>query len=254
MRSITKNKKYAKKHSLTYLSKQNNRLYINTIGGEDINTKICRGRSKDDCNDGTGNCKYVDGAKRKYCKRVSKCKKGCGAPCAKLEIKGKSYCVPPDINGNPQKIEDIQDILSELTMDDNISAPLISESDNTPIDNTQNVDDYQSNNIENQQNVNDSEYSGYIDNTQNVNDSDDRGSIENEQNVNDSEYSGYIDNTQNVDDYQSNSSIHTKKTQINKLDLNKNIVEDIGESGSVGSILYGKTDTYSNTTGSCSIL
>ena len=224
MRSITKNKKYAKKHSLTYLSKQNNRLYINTIGGEDINTKICRGRSKDDCNDGTGNCKYVDGAKRKYCKRVSKCKKGCGAPCAKLEIKGKSYCVPPDINGNPQKIEDIQDILSELTMDDNISAPLISESDNTPIDNTQNVDDYQSNNIENQQNVNDSEYSGYI------------------------------DNTQNVDDYQSNSSIHTKKTQINKLDLNKNIVEDIGESGSVGSILYGKTDTYSNTTGSCSIL
>ena len=225
MRSITKNKKYAKKHSLTYVSKRNNRLYINTIGGDVIHPKICRGRSKDDCNDGTGNCKYVDGAKRKYCKRVSKCKKGCGAPCAKLEIKGKSYCVPPDINGNPQKIEDVQDILSELTMDDNSSAPLISDSDNTSIDNMQNVDDYQS--------------TSNIDNTQNVNDSDD---------------SGYIDNTQNVNDYQSNSSIHTKKTQINKLDLNKNIVEDIGESGSVGSILYGKTDTYSNTTGSCSIL
>ena len=240
MRSITKNKKYAKKHSLTYLSKQNNRLYINTIGGEDINTKICRGRSKDDCNDGTGNCKYVDGAKRKYCKRVSKCKKGCGAPCAKLEVKGKSYCVPPDINGNPQKIEDILDILSELTMDDNISGPLISDSDNTPIDNTQNVDDYQStSNIQNEQNVNDSDDSGYIDNTQNVNDSDD---------------SGYIDNTQNVDDSQSNNSIPTKKTKNTKLDLNENIVEDIGESGSVASILYGKTDTYSNTTGSCSIL
>jgi hypothetical protein len=225
MRSITKNKKYAKKHSLTYLSKQNNRLYINTIGGEDINPKICRGRSKDDCNDGTGNCKYVDGAKRKYCKRVSKCKKGCGAPCAKLEIKGKSYCVPPDINGNPQKIEDIQDILSELTIDDNISAPLISDSDNTPIDSSKNVDDYQS-----------------------------TSSIENQQNVNDSDDSGYIDNTQNVDDSQSNNSIPTKKTKNTKLDLNENIVEDIGESGSVASILYGKTDTYSNTTGSCSIL
>jgi hypothetical protein len=100
--------------------RQNTKKSIKSVGGENTNLsqRICKGRTKEDCIDGTGNCQYIDGAKRKYCKRVSKCKKGCQAPCAKIMYNNKSYCLPPDKNGNPQTIEDVKDILSELIVDD----------------------------------------------------------------------------------------------------------------------------------------
>ena len=111
MVSIKKNKKRSKQRT----NLTNNIYYISK--GGDITQKICKGRKKDECDDGTGNCKYIDGSKRKYCKRVSKCKKSCGAPCQKIDYDNKVYCIPPDKYGNQQNFEDVKDILSELVIE-----------------------------------------------------------------------------------------------------------------------------------------
>ena len=109
-------KKY-KNTSKTKLKKSNIKNYSIAKGGYVQNQRICKGRAKEDCIDGTGNCQYIDGAKRKYCKRVSKCKKGCQAPCQKIMYNNNAYCIPPDKDGKPQNIEDVKEILSELIVE-----------------------------------------------------------------------------------------------------------------------------------------
>ena len=115
MVSIKKKIKNRSKYRL-----KNTNKYNISIGGEDKNIaqKICKGRTKEDCNDGSGNCKYVEGDKRKYCKRVSRCKKSCDYPCSKIKYNEKMYCIPPDKDGNPQQIDDVKDILNELIAED----------------------------------------------------------------------------------------------------------------------------------------
>ncbi len=112
-----KKKKYINRSK--YKLKNTNK-YNFLIGGEDtdISQKICKGRTKENCNDGTGNCKYIEGKKRKYCKRVSRCKKSCDYPCSKILYKNKMYCIPPDKENKPQQIDDVKDILIELIVDD----------------------------------------------------------------------------------------------------------------------------------------
>ena len=87
------------------------------MGGENSIPKLCKGRTKEQCNDNTGDCKYIDGAKRKYCKRVNICKRSCNYPCTKVENNGINYCIPPDKKGNPQSLEDVKDIMSEFEAD-----------------------------------------------------------------------------------------------------------------------------------------
>lgn len=104
-----------KKRSFKNKDKYNRLLF----GGNEksIIQKLCKGRPIEEC---TGNCMYINGKLRKYCKRKNICKKGCQYPCQKIEFNNKIYCIPPDGAGEPQKLEDVIDILSELeiTIDD----------------------------------------------------------------------------------------------------------------------------------------
>ena len=117
---MVRSKKNNKKISKNRTKRNTNNNYNISLGDENVHIneqKICKGRTKDSCIDGTENCEYIEDVKRKYCKRVSKCKKSCQAPCQKINYNQKMYCLPPDKEGNPQKIEDVKDILSELILD-----------------------------------------------------------------------------------------------------------------------------------------
>jgi hypothetical protein len=211
---------------------QTNYRYNILTGGE-INQRICKGRSKEDCNDGTGNCKYIDGKKRKYCKRTIRCKKTCGPPCEKIEYNKKMYCIPPDKNGNKQTFQDVKDIISELVIEnkDEIDEIIVEKK----LDDVNLTDSNDGNLSENQQNVNDSNDVNLTDNPQNDNYSNDINS-NNEDKI--LEKATYRDPVISKDTFENN---------------HENNNENNVEKGSVASILYGKK-MYDKNTGSCSIL
>jgi hypothetical protein len=208
----------------------------NISTGGDVTQKICKGRSKEDCNDGTGNCKYIDGKKRKYCKRTITCKKSCGPPCQKLEYNNKMYCIPPDKNGNQQTFEDVKEIISELVIEDN------NEKDEIIVE--KKLDDV---------NLTHSNDGNLTENQQNVTNSNDVNLTEKQQNDNhSSDVNGNNGNNREkiLEKATNRKPIIIKDTIENN---DKNSDENNEEKGSVASILYSKS-AYDTNTGSCSIL
>jgi len=222
-------KKKKIKNRSKYILKNTNK-YNFSIGGEDkdIVQKICKGRTKEDCNDGTGNCKYIEGNKRKYCKRVSRCNKSCDFPCSKIKYNEKMYCIPPDKDGNPQQIDDVKDILNELIAED------------TP----EKVEQIIENNELNQDIVNEDIVNEDIVNEDIVNED-----IVKQDN---------IDISIRLEQQQLNDNIIINKKMKNNEKANV-IIDTLKldspseEKGSIASILYSKSN-YDNNVGSCSIL
>lgn len=214
MVSIKKSKKRSKnKYRIT--SKKKFQKYNIVKGGENTPPKLCKGRTKEQCNDGTGDCKYIEGTKRKYCKRVNICKKSCDLPCSKIENNGKLYCIPPDKNGNPRSLDDVKDILAEFEADINIESIESNELDKIELNDQENLNEK--------------------DNTQNININDNLDIVEEK-----------ILKTDQIVNIKSNITSSNKSNEINQENVNL-------EEGSVSSILYGKSN-YDSSIGSCSIL
>jgi hypothetical protein len=217
---ISIKKKAKNKNRSKYSFKKTNKYNI-SIGGEDksITQKICKGRTKEDCNDESGNCKYIEGDKRKYCKRVSRCKKSCDYPCSKIKYNEKMYCIPPDKDGNPQQIEDVKEILNELIAED--ATP---ETDEQIIENIEVNQDIVNQDLVNQDIVKQSDIDASV--------------LQEHPQLNDN-----IIINKKIQNIEKQNII----TDTLKLDVPSE------EKGSIASILYGKSN-YDNNVGSCSIL